>query len=162
MTIPFVRRASGEVTAYLGDESATLELGMRLARTLVPGLRVYLSGDLGAGKTTLVRGCLRALGYQGRVKSPTFSLVELYKLSSLYLYHFDFYRFEDPQEWRDAGFRDEFSGAGVCVVEWPEKAAGWIPAPDLRIALEHANTGRRARIAGDTEQGKLCLEKLVE
>ncbi len=76
MTIPFVRRASGEVTAYLGDESATLELGMRLARTLVPGLRVYLSGDLGAGKTTLVRGCLRALGYRGRVKSPTFNLVD--------------------------------------------------------------------------------------
>jgi tRNA threonylcarbamoyladenosine biosynthesis protein TsaE len=161
MPIPFVRRASGEVAAYLEDEAATLELGARLARGLRPGLRIYLSGQLGAGKTTLVRGCLRALGYRGRVKSPTFSLVELYKLSSLYLYHFDFYRFEDPKEWGDAGFRDEFSGAGVCVVEWPEKAARSIPSPDLRITLEHAVTGRKAHIAGETEQGKLCLEELV-
>jgi tRNA threonylcarbamoyladenosine biosynthesis protein TsaE len=161
MSITFARGAHGEATAELDDESKTLEVGARLARALQPGLRIYLSGDLGAGKTTLVRGCLRALGYPGRVKSPTFSLVELYQFSSLYLYHFDFYRFEDPREWSDAGFRDAFSGSGVCIVEWPEKAAERLPAPDLRSTLAHAGAGRSVRIAAETEPGKLCIEELV-
>jgi len=161
MPLTFMRGAHAEVTARLDDESQTVELGARLARALNPALRIYLSGDLGAGKTTLVRGCLRALGYEGRVKSPTFSLVELYEFSRLYLYHFDFYRFEDPKEWSDAGFRDAFSGTGVCIVEWPEKAAARLPAPDLRITLEHAGAGRTVRITAETEQGKVCIEEVI-
>lgn len=161
MSISFLYGAQSEATAQLDDESKTLELGARLARALHPGLRIYLSGDLGAGKTTLVRGCLRALGYQGRVKSPTFSLVELYEFSRLYLYHFDFYRFEDPTEWSDAGFRDAFSGSGVCIVEWPQKAAGRLPAADLEITLEHVGAGRAVRISAETEQGKLCMKEMV-
>jgi tRNA threonylcarbamoyladenosine biosynthesis protein TsaE len=161
MSIIFLHDADGEATAQLDDESETLELGKRLASTLRPGLRIYLCGDLGAGKTTLVRGCLHALGYQGRVKSPTFSLVELYQFSSLYLYHFDFYRLKDPQEWSDAGFRDAFSGSGVCIVEWPEKAAGRLPVPDLRITLEHAGAGRKVCISVETEQGRLCMEEVI-
>ncbi|HSQ04081.1 MAG TPA: tRNA (adenosine(37)-N6)-threonylcarbamoyltransferase complex ATPase subunit type 1 TsaE, partial [Burkholderiales bacterium] len=91
---------------------------------------VYLTGELGAGKTTLVRGILRDLGFPGRVKSPTFSLVEVYEVSSLYLYHFDFYRFTKGSEWRESGLGEHFNPESVCLVEWPEKATG-LPGPDL-------------------------------
>jgi tRNA threonylcarbamoyladenosine biosynthesis protein TsaE len=148
------------VTLYLADEAATLALGARLAATLRPGLVTYLSGDLGTGKTTIVRGCLRALGYKGRVKSPTFALVEVYELSRLYLHHFDFYRFEDPHEWIDAGFRDAFDGNDVWLVEWPEKAGDQLPPADLTIRLEHADAGRQATITGQTDAGKQCLDQL--
>jgi tRNA threonylcarbamoyladenosine biosynthesis protein TsaE len=161
MTIALVRAESGELTAHLADESATLELGARLAHAVAPGHKIYVSGELGAGKTTLVRGLLRELGYRGRVKSPTFSLVELYRVSSLDLYHFDFYRFKDPKEWVDAGFRELFGGAGVCLVEWPENAGDRLPCPDIRIRLEHADAGRDVWLAADTHEGKRCLEKLM-
>jgi len=148
------------VTLYLADEPATLALGARLAATLRPGLVTYLSGDLGTGKTTIVRGCLRGLGYKGRVKSPTFALVEVYELSRLYLHHFDFYRFEDPHEWIDVGFRDAFDGNNVWLVEWPEKAGDELPPADLTIRLEHADAGRQATITGQTDAGKQCLNQL--
>jgi tRNA threonylcarbamoyladenosine biosynthesis protein TsaE len=156
------RLPDGEAVVQLADEAATLALGQRLGRALRPGLKVYLQGDLGAGKTTLVRGALRALGYRGRVKSPTFSLVELYRVSRLYLYHFDFYRFNNPQEWSDAGFREQFGGPGVCLVEWPERAAGLLPAADLTIALEHDGSARIARLTSASEQGRQCLERIVQ
>ena len=98
-----------DFTLTLADETATLLLGAQFAQVLHPGLVIFLNGDLGAGKTTLARGILRGLGYQGKVKSPTYNLVELYKISKLYLYHFDFYRFEEPTEWEDAGFREYFN-----------------------------------------------------
>ena len=120
---------------------------------------VFLSGDLGAGKTTLARGVLRTLGHAGRVKSPTFALVEVYKLSSLYFYHFDFYRFGHPDEWRAAGLQDHFNPETVCLVEWPEKAAG-LPVPDLVIRLALAGTGRSAAVEAHTEVGRECLERL--
>jgi tRNA threonylcarbamoyladenosine biosynthesis protein TsaE len=159
-----LRRLPGgeEAVATLPDEAATLALGQRLGLALQPGLKVYLRGDLGAGKTTLVRGALRALGYGGRVKSPTFGLVEVYSVSSLYLYHFDFYRFKNPQEWRDAGFREEFGGPGVCLVEWPEKGGGLLPVPDLTIALEHDGEGRRARLTSTSERGRQCLDQITQ
>ena len=155
------RLPGGEAVVRLADEAATLALGQRLGLVLRPGLKVYLRGELGSGKTTLVRGALRALGYRGRVKSPTFALVEVYRVSSLYLYHFDFYRFKNPQEWGDAGFREQFGGPGVCLVEWPEKAAGMLPAADLTIALEHDGSGRIARLTSASEQGKQCLERII-
>jgi tRNA threonylcarbamoyladenosine biosynthesis protein TsaE len=103
----------------LPDEAATLALGASLAATLTPGLKVALEGDLGAGKTTLVRGALRALGHTGAVKSPTYTLVELYVVSGLNLYHFDFYRFTKPEEFLDAGLDEYFDGNGICLAEWP-------------------------------------------
>jgi tRNA threonylcarbamoyladenosine biosynthesis protein TsaE len=147
---------------FLPDEAATLALGNRLALVLEPGLYVALSGNLGSGKTTLTRGILRGLGYQGKVKSPTYTLVELYNLSKLDLYHFDFYRFNDPQEWLDAGFRDHFEPRNICLVEWPERAEGLLPPPDLKIALNEEGGGRRARIAAETEHGIHCLDRLPD
>ncbi len=108
----------------LPDEAATLELGARLAGALAPGLAIWLRGDLGAGKTTLTRGLLRELGFTGRVKSPTYTLVELYSFPRFNLYHFDLYRFADPDEWEDAGFREYFNPGSVCLVEWPDKGGG--------------------------------------
>jgi tRNA threonylcarbamoyladenosine biosynthesis protein TsaE len=151
-----------ERSVFLSDEAATLALGNLLAAVIEPGMYVALSGNLGSGKTTLTRGLLRGLGYQGKVKSPTYTLVELYNLSKLDLYHFDFYRFNDPQDWLDAGFRDHFEPRNVCVVEWPERAQGLLPAPDLKIALSEEAGGRRVNIAAETEHGKRCLNRLPD
>ena len=144
----------------LPDEEATLALGAAFARGLAPGLVVFLRGELGAGKTTLVRGALRALGYAGTVKSPTYTLVELYELSRLHLHHFDFYRFHDPREWTEAGFRDSFNGRNVSLVEWPEKATGQLPPADVEITLELHGEGRRASLAARTPAGERCLAHL--
>jgi tRNA threonylcarbamoyladenosine biosynthesis protein TsaE len=147
---------------HLPDEAATRTLGARVARVLEPGLALYLHGELGSGKTTLARGLLRGLGYQGRVKSPTYTLVEVYAVSRLDLYHFDFYRFKEPKEWRDAGFDEYFNGASVCLVEWPEKAAGLLPVADLDLELEFAGVGRDLSIHAGTERGKACLQRLMQ
>ncbi len=148
----------------LPDETATLALGALLARGLQPGLSIYLSGELGAGKTTLVRGMLRELGFEGRVKSPTYALVELYVISKLNLYHFDFYRFRDPEEWHEAGFRDLFNQSNVCLVEWPEKANGLLPPPDLHITLTVQQTAdqdsRRASLSANSARGLAMMQAL--
>lgn len=145
---------------FLADEAATLALGATLAQALAPGLVVFLEGDLGAGKTTLTRGLLRALGYTGRVKSPTYTLVEPYVVSNLYLYHFDLYRFHDPSEWEDAGFRDYFNPDSVCLIEWADKAAALLPEPDWLIRLSPHGEGRQAEIAARTENGTRWLARL--
>lgn len=142
------------VTLALPDEAATLTLGARLATVLKPGMVVYLRGDLGAGKTTLVRGLLRAFGYAGRVKSPTYTLLESYNLSKFTLQHYDLYRMIDPREWLDAGFRDDCNAATLCVVEWPEKAEGLLPRPDIEIRLRMAGEGRTAQVVARSPLGK--------
>jgi tRNA threonylcarbamoyladenosine biosynthesis protein TsaE len=146
----------------LPDESATLALGAAVGHALEPGLVIYLTGELGAGKTTLARGLLRALGHPGAVKSPTYTLVEVYDVSRLHLHHFDFYRFRDPQEWTDAGFRESFNGRTVCLIEWPEKAAGQLPPADLRIALGLLASGRSAELTSNTPSGRKCLARIDE
>ncbi|EKE17526.1 MAG: hypothetical protein ACD_10C00411G0001 [uncultured bacterium] len=145
----------------LPDEAATQRLGGSLAPLLQPGRVIFLEGDLGTGKTTLVRALIRALGYAGPVKSPTYSLVEVYVISSLYLYHFDFYRFESPEEFLDAGFSEYFNDTAVCLVEWPEHAAGCVPSPDLRLRLQHAGSGRIVEAVADSPEGMQCLKGLI-
>lgn len=125
-------------------------------------MAIWLVGDLGAGKTTLTRGLVRALNYHGRVKSPTYTLVEIYPFSSFNLYHFDLYRFVDPEEWEDAGFREYFNRQSICLVEWPEKGGALLPPPDLEIRLEIDGEGRLARLYGRTEEGGRCVERVLE
>jgi tRNA threonylcarbamoyladenosine biosynthesis protein TsaE len=141
----------------LVDETATLALGAALTSCMQSGLVVWLDGDLGAGKTTLVRGVLRALGDTGPVKSPTYTLVEIHVVSGLNLYHFDFYRFNQPEEYLDAGLDEYFAGDGVCLVEWPEQAAPYLPSPDLHIRLSVDGAGRVAHIHAGSERGERCL-----
>ena len=145
---------------YLADETNTLALGKKIAAVLKPGLIIFLNGNLGAGKTTLVRGILHGLGHQHAVKSPTYNLVEIYKFSRLYLYHFDFYRFNDPYEWEEAGFRDYFNADTICLIEWPEKASGLLPDADLDINIQILETGRNLSIKADTDAGEQCLRDL--
>jgi len=151
-------------TFALNDEAATLDLGRALAAVLTPGLVIYLRGDLGAGKTTLVRGLLRALGHTGPVKSPTYALVELYVISGYILYHFDFYRFNQPEEWLEAGLEEHFNRQSVCLVEWPEKAGGLLPPADLEAVIEVAvnenGDARTLDLAAHSERGKQCLSGL--
>lgn len=118
------------------DEAACAATAAALARR--PGIwsaTIELQGDLGAGKTTFVRHLLRALGVTGTVKSPTFAVLEPYEVKGQAISHFDFYRFNDPQEWEDAGFRDIFGAPGLKLSEWPDKAVGLLPRPDLRITI---------------------------
>jgi tRNA threonylcarbamoyladenosine biosynthesis protein TsaE len=149
----------------LPDEAATLALGQALAPLLAPGMVVWLDGDLGTGKTTLARALLRALGYAGPVKSPTYTLVEVYVVSSLYLYHFDFYRFSDPEEFLDAGLDEYFRNDTICLVEWPEKAAGFVPPADLTLCLRFpakASCSRRiVELLAYSERGCSCLNILT-
>jgi tRNA threonylcarbamoyladenosine biosynthesis protein TsaE len=144
----------------LADEAATAAIARKLAQSLRPGMIFFLEGNLGAGKTTLVRATLRALGYRERVKSPTYALVEQYDVSGLHLCHFDLYRFNDAAEWEAAGFRDEFNGRNICLIEWPEKAQGLLPQEDIDIIFEILPQGRRITFNAHTPKGKKCLDTL--
>ncbi len=145
------------------DEQATQ--GFAAALALQPALNnafIELRGDLGAGKTTLVRHLLQALGVTGRVKSPTYAVVEPYELPDLAIWHFDFYRFHDPSEWRDAGFRDIFASKGLKLAEWPDKAAGFLPRADLVIELELLDeSSRRATLRAQSAVGRELLQAVA-
>jgi len=150
------------LNTFLPDEPATIALGSALAQALEPGLVIYLEGDLGAGKTTLVRAALRELGHRGPVKSPTYTLVEVYEASRLHLHHFDFYRFHDPREWIDAGFRETFDGRNVILVEWPQKAGDLLPPPDVQVALEAHGEGRSASLRSCSVRGQKCVTLVAQ
>ena len=149
---------------YLPDESATDALGGALARALAPGLVIYLHGDLGAGKTALTRALLHAAGYEGTVKSPTYTLSEPYRVQldgrAVNVIHFDLYRMGSPEEFLDAGFREDFNGDNICIVEWPEKADTVLPPPDLNLFLSVAGDGRDVELQATTALGHSCLERL--
>jgi tRNA threonylcarbamoyladenosine biosynthesis protein TsaE len=144
----------------LPNAEATLRLGEALAAGVAPGRVLFISGDLGAGKTTLVRGLLKGLGYAGRAKSPTYALVEPYMLSRLDLYHFDFYRFKDRSEWLNSGFREHFNPDSVCVVEWPEKAGDLLAPPDVKIRLDFDGEARRVSLEACSDAGRAWLSSL--
>jgi tRNA threonylcarbamoyladenosine biosynthesis protein TsaE len=141
----------------LGDEAATLRLGGALAAGAANGLVLHLKGELGSGKTTLARGLIRALGHPGRVKSPTYTLVEPYSLLRLNLYHFDFYRLKDRSEWLSSGLREHFNAQSLCIVEWPERAGDSLAPPDLEIHLHYDAQGRSATPAACTVPGEAWL-----
>ncbi|HJV86612.1 MAG TPA: tRNA (adenosine(37)-N6)-threonylcarbamoyltransferase complex ATPase subunit type 1 TsaE [Noviherbaspirillum sp.] len=149
---------------YLHDEEGTAALGAALARALAPGLTIYLHGDLGAGKTALTRAMLHAAGYAGHVKSPTYTLAEPYRVAlgprQVEVIHFDLYRLAGPDEFLDAGFRDYFNENTVCVIEWPEKAEGVLPAPDINVHLSISGDGREIELRGLSDQGCQCLDRL--
>lgn len=146
----------------LSDEAATVWLGEQLAPLLAEGALVYLEGDLGAGKTTLVRGLLRALGHEGAVKSPTFTLVEPYQLAELSVYHFDLYRLEDPEELEFLGMDDYLRDSALCLIEWPEKGAGRLPDGDLVIALRLKGDGREASFMPRSAKGEQVCTALLD
>ncbi|MBP6763799.1 MAG: tRNA (adenosine(37)-N6)-threonylcarbamoyltransferase complex ATPase subunit type 1 TsaE [Rubrivivax sp.] len=123
---------------------------------------IELHGPLGAGKTTLVRHLLRALGVMGRIKSPTYAVVEPYTLQGLDIWHFDFYRFNDPREWEDAGFRDLFAAPGLKLAEWPDKAAGMLPVADLQLHIEpQADDSRLVQAQAGTARGQALLAGIM-
>jgi tRNA threonylcarbamoyladenosine biosynthesis protein TsaE len=137
------------------SEEATRAYAARLAsHPAVANAFIELHGELGAGKTTLVRHLLHALGVQGRIKSPTYTVMEPYEAQGVRIFHFDFYRFHDPREWEDAGFRDVFGGPGLKIAEWPEKAAAQLPKADLVIRIEaQADETRLATLKAQTPTG---------
>jgi tRNA threonylcarbamoyladenosine biosynthesis protein TsaE len=148
---------------YLADAAATARVGAALAPTLSGGMIVTLQGDLGMGKTTLVRGVLRARGQQGPIKSPSYGLVEHYPFSSIYFYHIDFYRFADPSEWETAGLSDCFRSDAVCLVEWPEHAGSFLPSADLALSLARLpdREGRMLTAHAHSPAGDRCVEAIA-
>ena len=144
---------------YIEGEAAMETLGAALGRAVTQGGGwIYLHGDLGAGKTTLVRGLLRGLGHSGAVKSPTYTLVEPYELAGRAVYHLDLYRLGDPEELEWIGIREIFAPGNLCLVEWPERGRGVLPEADLLLELEYAGAGRRIRAEGRTARGREVLE----
>ncbi len=149
-----------DVTVELADESATLALGRRLAGALqAPSILIELNGELGAGKTTLVRGLLRGLGYAENVVSPTYTLMEVYCAGGLEIVHLDLYRINDPEELEFLGLRDRFASS-VVLVEWPQRGAAWLPPADLQVHLRLQGVGRTAVLRALSQNGRALIARL--
>ncbi len=146
---------------HVEGEARQEQLGAQLARLIEPPCIVYLAGDLGAGKTTLSRGLLRGLGHQGRVKSPTFTLLEPYELPHLNCYHFDLYRLSDPEELLFLGIEDLLRPDSLLLVEWPERGEGVLPPPDLTVRITHEGRRRRLEFLGGSGKGDKIINDLA-
>lgn len=147
-----------QLTWCISNESAMMDFGAQLAKIIAAGTVVFLEGDLGAGKTTFVRGFLRQLGYNGAVKSPTFTLVETYlinnqKFTQQNIYHFDLYRLSDPEELDYIGLSDYMDGQAIVLIEWPDKGTGYLPQADLLIQIKHFAKQRQIEISSTTDKG---------
>jgi len=153
---------------FLADEAATISFAQRFAKSCPSGMNIYLYGDLGAGKTTFVRGLIQTFLPKTKVKSPTYTLVEDYDATDSannpnglkHIYHFDLYRLGDPEELEYMGGRDYFSDDAVCLVEWPQRGEGWLAKPDLKISLEYQADGRKVELQSDTEKGQRLIAKI--
>lgn len=147
-----------KLTVKLADPEATERLGGLVGAALDGAGLVFLKGDLGAGKTTLVRGLLRSLGFQGSTKSPTYTLVEPYEFDRFKVYHFDLYRLADPEELEFIGVDEYLAEANtLCLVEWPDKGRGWLPEPNLAVELHYDKEQRQAVISSANQ---LIISKL--
>ena len=152
-----------ELTLHLADEDAMVAFGGHLARITQGHGLIFLEGDLGAGKTTLSRGIIRGLGHTGAVKSPTFTLVEPYEINDIRAFHFDLYRLVDPEELEFMGIRDYFDQDALCLIEWPQQGAGFLPKADLTITIGQHNTGRQLTLSPQGARGESwCAEVALE
>jgi tRNA threonylcarbamoyladenosine biosynthesis protein TsaE len=149
-----------QLELILSSEQQTLQLGTRLAQLCTPPCLVFLQGDLGAGKTTLVRGFLRGLGFAGQVKSPTYTLVEPYEIQHKQLFHFDLYRLQDPAELLHIGIADYFATPCIALIEWPERALEQLPIPDLTCYIRAAVASRHLLLIATSEKGEHILQRL--
>lgn len=171
MTHPFIVASHPAIAIHAGtwpDEASCADMAARVAAASAPTLKaggslvLELRGTLGAGKTTFTRHLLRALGVSGRIKSPSYAVVEPHQAGDIAIQHFDLYRFNDPQEWEDAGLRDLFGSPGLKLVEWPEQAEGLLPCPDLRLCIEVSGEAQRSvRLEACTPQGQGIVEGLA-
>lgn len=145
------------------ESSNLAELFSTLIKKQNQGLTIFLNGNLGAGKTTFTRYLLKGLGHLGKVKSPTYTIVECYQIESLNVYHFDFYRFSDPEEWEYGGFREYFKSPNICVVEWAEKLENYCPPADIIMDIEFIDyhlTNRNIELTAKTKLGDILLEQI--
>lgn len=152
---------------FISDTEAMYHFGKRLVQALnhiqsSKAIVFYLNGDLGAGKTTLSRGIIQALGHQGNVKSPTYTLVEEYHLPSKTVYHFDLYRLSDPEELEFMGIRDYFSTPCLCLIEWSEKGKGLLNNPDLILQINYQNTAREIILTAQSNIGEQIIRQLFK
>ena len=150
-----------EVILYLADEQAMSDFGARIARITQGHGLIFLEGNLGMGKTTLSRGIIRGLGHVGAVKSPTFTLVEPYEIGDIRAFHFDLYRLVDPEELEFLGIRDYFEDDALCLIEWPDKGAGFLPKPDLTITISPQDGGRSLKILSQGSRGEAWCAALA-
>lgn len=155
-----------ELSLFLHDEASTVAIGQKLGKVMTAGGVIFLTGTLGAGKTTLTRGVLKSFGHTGAVKSPTYTLVEPYEFTGdtretgRVVYHFDLYRLADPEELEYMGIREYFDGQALCIVEWPDKGEGFLPVADVILNFSPENEGRILKISARTRKGEAALKHL--